>query len=324
VTPHRFEHDITDRTVLVTGGAGFIGSHVLDALVSENTVRVLDDLSSGTREFIPDGVELISGDVRDETLLSEAMDGVDLVFHEAAVVSVARSIEDPLTTNEVNVDATLRLLEHARRGGARVVIASSAAVYGHPESVPVEESHPTDPTSPYGVTKLAADQYARLYASLYDLPTVALRYFNAYGPRQRGSDYSGVINTFVEQARAGDPITVNGDGEQTRDFVHVNDIVRANLRAAETDHVGEAFNVGTGERVTVRELAELVRDAVGSDAPIVHTDPREGDIRHSCADVTAARERLGFETAVPLAKGLETVPGVTPPDTTGETSRVHD
>jgi UDP-glucose 4-epimerase len=310
------DHDVTDQTVLVTGGAGFVGSHIADALVGENDVRILDDLSSGRREHVPEGANLVVGDIRDSGILSAAMDGVDLVFHEAALVSVARSVEAPLETEATNVAATLRLLEAARREDARVVLASSAAVYGHPESVPVAEDHPTEPTSPYGVSKLAVDLYARRYATLHDLETVALRYFNIYGPRQRGGDYSGVITAFVEQALAGDPITVHGDGEQTRDFVHVRDVVRANLRAATTDHVGEAFNVGTGDRVTIAELAERIRDATGSSSPVVHADPREGDIRHSCADVERARRRLGFAATVPLSEGLSTVPGVPATDGT--------
>jgi UDP-glucose 4-epimerase len=307
---HSTDHDISDRTVLVTGGAGFIGSHIADALVDDNTVRVLDDLSSGRRSHVPGGAELVVGDVRDEDILAEVMAGVDIVFHEAAVVSVEHSVDAPIETDDTNTGATLRVLEAARQQDARVVIASSAAIYGHPEYVPVDEAHPTTATSPYGVTKIAGDQYARLYESLYGLPTVALRYFNAYGPRQRGGAYSGVISLFVEQALAGDPITINGDGKQTRDFVHVDDIVRANLLAATTDSVGEAFNVGTGETVTIRELAELIRDVTDSNSPIEHTDPREGDVRHSCAEVTAARKGLGFEPSITLADGLKTVPGV--------------
>ena len=193
---------------------------------------------------------------------------------------------------------------------ARVVFASSAAVYGHPDYVPVDEDHPTRPTSPYGVSKCTADQYVRLYASLYDVPTVALRYFDAYGPGQPGGDYSGVITTFVEQALADDHITVHGDGEQTRDFVHVDDIVRANLRAAPTCGVVAAYNVGTGESVTVASLAERIRDLAGSSSSIRYVDGREGDIRHSRAGTTAARECLGFDAAVPLAEGLTTVDGL--------------
>lgn len=307
---HPTSHDIRGRTVLITGGAGFIGSHIADALVDDNTVRVLDDLSSGQREYVPEEAELITGDVGDEALLATAMADVDIVFHEAAVVSVERSVRAPIETDDTNSGATLRVLEAARRRDARVVIASSAAVYGHPEYVPIDENHPKAPTSPYGVTKLAADEYARLYESLYGLPTVALRYFNVYGPRQRGGAYSGVISTFLEQALAGEPITINGDGEQTRDFVHVEDVVRANLLAAMTDHVGEAINVGTGNTVTIRELAELIRTTTGSDSPIEHTEPRDGDIRDSRADVAVAEERLGFEPSVPLADGLKTVFGV--------------
>lgn len=304
------EHDIVDRSVLVTGGAGFIGSHIAHALVEDNTVTVLDDLSTGRRANVPEGATLVVGDVCDDETLSRVMDGADLVFHEAAVVSVERSVDAPLETNRTNVDATLQLLEHARETGARVVFASSAAIYGHPDSVPIAEGHPTEPTSPYGVSKLAADHYVRSYADLYDIPTVALRYFNVYGPGQPGGDYSGVISTFVEQARNDDPITVEGDGKQTRDFVHVSDVVRANLRAATTSNVGSAFNVGTGESVTIMELAERIKTIADADSPIVTVDPRPGDIRHSRAEVAAARESLGFQAEVPLAAGLRTVPGL--------------
>lgn len=306
----RFDHGVVDETVLITGGAGFIGSHLADALVADNTVRILDDLSTGHRDNIPGNADLYVGDIADDDLRSNAMDGVDLVFHEAAVVSVAHSIEHPLETNRANADVTLRLLEDARREDARFVLASSAAIYGHPETVPVPEHHPKQPTSPYGVSKLVADQYVQLYNALYDLPTVALRYFNAYGPRQQGGDYSGVISTFVEQARAGDPITVDGDGSQTRDFVHVDDIVRANLEAATTPNVGAAYNVGTGTTVTIMELAERIRSAAASDSSIVTGDARPGDIQHSCADTTAATERLGFDSTIPLESGLATVPGL--------------
>ncbi|MUV88620.1 NAD-dependent epimerase/dehydratase family protein [Halapricum sp. CBA1109] len=304
------DHDIAGQNVLVTGGAGFIGSHIADALVADNDVTVLDDLSSGDRANVPEGATLRVGDVTDDADRASAMADADVVFHEAAVVSVSHSVDAPVETNRTNADATLALLEDARREDARVVIASSAAVYGHPEYVPIPEDHPTEPTSPYGISKLTADQYVRLYAELYDLPTVALRYFNAYGPRQAGGDYSAVISTFVEQALAGDPITVNGDGGQTRDFVHVEDIVRANLRAATTDAVGEAYNVGTGDTVRIDELAELIRTAADSDSPIRNVDGRPGDIRHSRADTTAARERLGFEATVALGDGLPTVPGL--------------
>jgi len=232
------------------------------------------------------------------------MAGVDVVFHEAGLVSVPESVDRPIASHEANVDATLNVLEAARREDARVVTASSVGIYGNPVDVPIHESEPKQPTSPYGVDKLAIDHYTRLYHDLYDLETVALRYFNVYGPRQSGGEYSGVISTFLEQAQSGQPLTVDGDGEQTRDFVHVSDVVRANLAAATTDHVGRAYNVGTGESVTINELAELVRDVTESASSVTHTDPRAGDVEHSEADATRARRQLGFEPRVTLDEGL--------------------
>ncbi|RQH00270.1 NAD-dependent epimerase/dehydratase family protein [Natrarchaeobius oligotrophus] len=294
---------IRDRTVLVTGGGGFIGSHLVEALAPHNDVRVLDDFSTGTRAHLPEDVTVVAGDVGDPIALQRAARGVDVIFHHAAVVSVDRSVDDPRATNRTNLEASLLVLEQARQEDARVVVASSAAVYGHPDELPVSETASRNPTSPYGVQKLALDQYARLYAELYDLPTIALRYFNVYGPRQRGP-YSGVISTFLEQARADDPITIEGDGRQTRDFVHVSDVVRANVRAATTESVGSAFNVGTGERLSIRELAETIRTATDSSSPIVHRDPRPGDIRHSGADVSRAKRELDFEARVTLESGI--------------------
>ncbi|MCU4742688.1 NAD-dependent epimerase/dehydratase family protein [Natronoglomus mannanivorans] len=295
---------LTDRTVLVTGGLGFVGSHLVDALAPDNDVRVLDDCSTGDRSYLHDEATLIEGDIRESADLRRATRGVDLIFHQAAVVSVGRSVDEPYETNRTNLEASLEVLERAREEDARVVVASSAAVYGHPSELPVEETTPTEPTSPYGVQKLALDQYTRLYHELYDLETVALRYFNIYGPRQQGP-YSGVISTFLEQARAGEPITIEGDGEQTRDFVHVEDVVRANVLAATTDHVGEAFNVGTGDRTSIEELAEVTREATDSSSPITHQEPRPGDIRHSGADISKARRLLGFEPRMGLETGLE-------------------
>lgn len=318
-------HDVTGQTILVTGGAGFIGSHVADAVVADNDVRILDDFSSGTTENVPADVELFVGDVRNPELLGRATDGVDLIFHQAAIVSVGHSVEEPVATVETNAMATVRLLEHARQEDARVVLASSAAIYGQPERVPVSEDHPKAPASPYGLSKLSLDYYAQVYADLYDLPTVALRYFNVYGPRG-GGEYSGVIRAFREQALAGDPITVNGDGQQTRDFVHVYDVVRANLAAATTDETGAAFNVGTGDYVTIDELAESIRTAADSDSEIVHSEPRAGDIRESYAETSAAADRLGFEASIPLSVGLQTIPGLDTPnhDEIGESPTVAE
>lgn len=301
------DNDPTGLTTLVTGGAGFIGSHIAEALLPRNEVRVVDDLSTGKRERVPDGARFIEGDVRDRDLLAQAISDVDVVFHQAALVSVDRSVSTPGECQSINAVGTLRLLEAARAENARVVVASSAAIYGVPDSVPVEETDSKAPTSPYGVDKLAADHYTRLFASLYDLPTVALRYFNVYGSGHSGGDYSGVIDVFAEQARSNRSITVHGDGSQTRDFVHVSDVVRANLLAATTEHVGEAFNVGTGRTVTIRALAELIRDSTSSSSKIVHTDPRSGDIDRSRADPSKARKQLGFEADIDIEAGLDSL-----------------
>ena len=295
--------DLDGRTVLVTGGAGFVGSHLAESLTEAADVRVLDDLSNSDGADVPAHATLIEGDVRDRETVREAMAGVDVAFHEAAMVSVPASIEEPLACHDVNGTATLQLLDVARETDSRVVLASSAAIYGHPEAVPIAEEAPKRPTSPYGVEKLANDEYARVYAEEYGLETVALRYFNIYGPRQTGQ-YSGVISTFVDQAQAGDPITVEGDGEQTRDFVHVDDVVRANRLAATADVTGTAYNVGTGSSVTIRELAEIVRDVTDASVPIEHVDPRSNDIQQSRADVTRARRELGFEPTLSLRDGL--------------------
>ncbi|WP_049981153.1 NAD-dependent epimerase/dehydratase family protein [Halolamina rubra] len=291
---------IRGSTVLVTGGAGFVGSHIARALAGACTVRVVDDLSTGDRERVPPEVTFVEGDLRETGVVAPAADGVDYVFHQAGLVSVPESVRRPVESHERNVDATLAVLEAAREADARVVFASSAAVYGPPSSVPIAEDDPTDPTSPYGVDKLAADHYTRLYDDRYGVETVALRYFNVYGPGQR----SGVINAFLDQVRAGEPLVVEGDGEQTRDFVHVHDVVRANLAAATTAATGRAYNVGTGESTRIDDLAATVRELAGGDAAIRHTEPRAGDLEQSCADIGRARETLGFEPTVPLEDGL--------------------
>ncbi|ARS89634.1 NAD-dependent epimerase/dehydratase family protein [Natrarchaeobaculum aegyptiacum] len=297
---------IADERILVTGGAGFIGSNLVAALAPHNDVRVLDDLSSGSRSNLPPEVTVLEGDIRDDEALDRATEDVDLIYHQAALVSVTESVDRPEATHEINVAATVKLLERARAEDARFVFASSAAVYGQPDGVPVAEDASADPASPYGLSKLAAERYVRLYDDLYDLPTVALRYFNVYGPGQLDSDYSAVIRVFVEQATSGEPITVEGDGTQTRDFVHVEDVVQANLLAGAGDATG-VFNVGTGESVTILELAELVADAADSSPEIVHVPARQGDIDRSRADVSKIEATLGYEPTVRLADGLEDV-----------------
>jgi len=297
---------IFGKRILVTGGAGFIGSHIADALVSDNEVVILDDLSTGSLDNVPSEAEFVEGDVRDREAMSSVMEGVDIVFHHAAIVSVEQSVQDPELTHDVTTRATIQLLELARRESARVILASSAAVYGQPESVPITETDQTEPTSPYGLAKLHADQYVRLYAELYNVEAIPLRYFNVYGPRQTAGDYSGVISIFLEQAQAGGPITVHGDGTQTRDFVHVSDVVQANLLAATEGTPGTAYNIGTGETISILELAETIREAVATEVPIriEHIDKREGDIDESQAAIGRATDDLGFRPTIRLQDGL--------------------
>ena len=296
----------TGESILITGGAGFIGSHLAAALAADNDVTVLDNCSGGEPARLPATVDVQRGDIREPSARDALVAEADIVYHEAALVSVEESLERPVESHGTNVAATVSLLDTARKHDTRVVFASSCAIYGDPTGVPISEHEPASPLSPYAVDKLAADHYVRVYGRQFDFPTVALRYFNVYGPGQRG-DYSGVIDAFIERAQAGEPLEVHGEGDQTRDFVHVSDIVRANLAAGVTPHTGRAYNIGTGQETSIQELAETIRDLVGTDAPITHTDPRPGDISRSRADLTRSTERLGYEPTVELSDGLGTV-----------------
>jgi UDP-glucose 4-epimerase len=304
---HRFvvnDTDFSDRCVLVTGGAGFIGSHLAHALSPANEVRVLDDFSRGRRERVPDGVDVLEGDVRDGELLDSALAGVDCVFHTAGLSRVVESVERPVESHDRNSLGTVKLLEAACEHDARVVFSSSAAIYGRPSSIPIHESDSKSPRSPYGVDKLAADRYTRLFDELYGLDTISLRYFNVYGPLPEGGVGGGVVRIFLERARRGAPLQIEGDGSQCRDFVHVRDVVQANLRAATADASGRAYNVGTGESTTIERLARTIQRLVDADPPIVYEDPRQGDVDQSSADVTRIREELDYEPTVTLEEGL--------------------
>lgn len=293
--------------VLVTGGAGFIGSHLVSALATANDVIVYDDCSSGSRDVIPSPVTLLEGDVRDRTTLADVLADVDLVYHLAGAVSVERSVESPGHSHAVNVTGTMNLLRGARRHEVPVVAASSAAVYGQPRTVPIPETAPLRPTVPYGVDKLALDHYTRLFADLYDLPTTVLRFFNVYGPGQPETGYSGVISTFFEQARSGGPLTIHGDGTQTRDFVHVSDVVRACLLAATAELDGTAYNVGTGTETSISMLADTVRTVFEDDPGVCREPGRPGDVDRSRADLGRVRRELGFEPSMGLTAGLESL-----------------
>jgi len=306
------------RRALVTGGAGFIGSHLTDALLARGwSVRVLDDFSSGRRENLAPAagrIELVEGDFSDPEVAARAVAGAEVVFHQGAVPSVPRSVAEPVRTNRVNVDGTLLVLEAARQAGVRrVVYAASSSAYGDTEVLPKVETMPASPRSPYALQKYAGEVYCQLYHELYGLETVALRYFNIFGPRQDPkSVYAAVVPLFITACLRGEGPTIHGDGEQSRDFTFVEDAVRANLAAADAPRApGQVVNVAGGKRVTLNQLLATIQGIVGSRVAATHGPARVGDVRHSLADLGRARELLGWEPAVSLEQGLRrTVEGL--------------
>ena len=295
--------------VVVTGGAGFIGSNLVKQLLHDrHEVTVLDNLSSGYRTNLEPFAEIrfIEGDIRDEHAVSEAIRGAEVVFHLAASVGNKRSIDHPIMDAEINVIGTLRILEAARRAGARkIVTSSSAGIFGELKTIPIREDHPAEPDSPYGCTKLCGEKECIAYSKLYDLEAICLRYFNVYGPNQRFDAYGNVIPIFAFKMLRGEPLTIFGDGEQTRDFVNVRDVVQANIRAANTEGISGAFNIGSGGRITINRLVAHLSDASGITPEVQYGSPRPGDVRHSLADITAARKAFGFEPSVSLEEGLK-------------------
>lgn len=297
--------------VLVTGGAGFIGSHIAERLADlGHEVRVIDNFSTGKRENLAacaGRVAVIEADIRDLAALKAAARGVDVVFHEAALASVPRSVDDPVTSDEVNVHGTLNVLVASRDAGVRrVVYASSSSIYGNSPDLPKREDMTPAPESPYAAGKLAGELYCSVFSSLYRLPCVVLRYFNVFGPRQDpSSQYAAVVPLFTRALLRGEQPVVYGDGEQSRDFTYVENVVDANLAAAESDGaVGKVLNVACGSTTTVNDLCERIRALAGVDVRPRFAPPRPGDVGHSYADVSRARALLGFAPSVALDDGL--------------------
>jgi UDP-glucose 4-epimerase len=296
---------------IVTGGAGFIGSNLVEGLVELADVTILDDLSSGNLDNLEhllkrDDVYLERLSVTDLEVMKPHFEDVDCVFHLAAVSNISSSVADPLRTNEVNVKGTLNVLLAARDSGVRkVVFTSSASVYGDTEEVPTTEDVLPDPLSPYAVTKLAGEHYCNVFSDLYGLETTSLRPFNVYGPRQDpNSQYAGVIPLFIRSLLEGEAPMIDGDGEQTRDFVYIKDVVRAFIQAKDHRARG-AYNIAGGKGISINELYREVSSIIGVDVEPLHGEPRPGDVRHSTADITRAKRDLGYEPEYDIRRGLE-------------------
>jgi nucleoside-diphosphate-sugar epimerase len=299
--------------VLVTGGAGFIGSHIAAGLVSSGArVRIIDDLSTGYRENIEDiggDIDFLEASLADEDSIRKALEDVELVFHEAAIPSVPRSVEDPKQTHIACVDAVFNLLNLSREQKVRrIVYAASSSAYGDQPQLPKSENMLPEPLSPYAVAKLVGEYYCQVFTRVYGLETISLRYFNVFGPRQDpSSQYSGVVSQFISALLRNQRPVIYGDGEQSRDFTYVDNVVHANLQAAETTKgIGSVINVANGERITLNQLLSELKDLTGKkDIGVDYKEVRRGDVRHSLADVTRAREFLNFQPRVGLREGLQ-------------------
>jgi nucleoside-diphosphate-sugar epimerase len=304
--------------VLITGGAGFIGSNLTETLLKQgHLVRVLDNFSTGRRENLVfdkafPSLEIIEGDICDLNICQRAMNDVEFVFHQAALASVQRSVEDPLTSNSVNVEGTLNVLLAARDAGVkRFVYASSCAVYGDDPIIPKREEMSPNPLSPYALQKYIGEQYCRLFSQLYNLGTVSLRYFNIFGPKQDPTSiYSAVIPKFISAMLEGHPPIVFGDGEQSRDFTYIDNVVQANLLAMSANHLnGEAINIACGKRISLNQLLDILKDIIGSKVSPVYQEPRKGDIRHSLADIQKGKKFLNYCPIVEIGDGLKKTVG---------------
>ena len=299
--------------VLVTGGAGFIGSHLVRRLLTRgHNVEVLDNLESGRIEKVSgylddDNFKLVKGDVRDRRVVRGSMEEVDAVVHLAALIDVEDSVNNPFETHDVNVNGTLNVLNEAVRSGVRkFLFASSTAVYGEGNLLPLKEGYPLKPISPYAASKAAAEHYCRVFHRSYGLPTVVLRYFNVYGSRRERNSYSGVITRFLNNALSDKPLVIFGDGEQTRDFIYVEDVVDATVLALESSNsIGEILNVCTGKLTSVSELAQTVKEITGTNLKMVYDKPRKGDVRSNYGDPAKAEKIIGFKAEISLREGLK-------------------
>ncbi|MCK5264376.1 MAG: SDR family NAD(P)-dependent oxidoreductase [Candidatus Thorarchaeota archaeon] len=300
--------------IVVTGASGFIGSQLVDQLLEKGyDVIGIDNMRTGKKENLSDAMnndkfQLLIADIRDDDLASHIDSDVDVIYHLAAISSVTLSIEDPRLVNDVNASGTVNILELARKLNAkRVVFSSSAAVYGDPEEMPVREDFALKPLSPYAASKIAAEMYIRSYSSSYDIDSTILRYFNVYGPRQAFSEYSGVVSIFTNHALVNKPIKIEGDGEQTRSFVHVSDVARATILSGELNAaIGATINISGKDLISIRRLAHLMKENVqGCDSEIVHVAPRLGDVKDSIGSMERAQKLLGFTPSIPLERGLQ-------------------
>ena len=301
------------RNVLVTGGAGFIGSHLVPQLLElGHSVTVLDNLSTGKLENLNGVLDhpkfvFQRGDIIDKTLLNEVFEGIDSIIHLAALIDISASVADPIQNHEVNVNGTFNMLHAAiKHNVKKFVFASSTAVYGDVKTLPLQENIALHPISPYAASKVAGEAYCSAFASCFGLETTALRFFNIYGPRSENSPYSGVITKFLQKIINGEALTIDGDGEQTRDFIHVSDIVKAVILALEHEGLkGEVFNVCTGVPTSINQLAATLKTVTGKNPNIKHGPARLGDIRGNYGDPAKAKENLGFKASVDLTKGLQ-------------------
>jgi UDP-glucose 4-epimerase len=296
-----------NKKILVTGGAGFIGSNLVKFLVeNKNSVIVLDNFSSGYRINLNPfpSANIIEGDIRNKEDVKKAMKGAEIVFHLAASVGNKRSIDNPIADAEINVLGTINMLEAARKAGVhKIVTSSSAGIFGELKTIPIKEDHPIEPDSPYGCTKLCEEKLCLSYSKLYDIEVICLRYFNVYGQNQRFDAYGNVIPIFVFRMLRNESILIYGDGEQTRDFVHVEDVVQANIKAAEIKGISGAFNIASGKRVTINRLVEII--SKNNEVKVEHVNERQGDVRHSLADISLAHEKFNYIPKIDLEKGIE-------------------